>query len=281
MHTDHPPLAVAYERTARALVLRVITDLRWRDLEDERLLALAGQALPYNLRPTVAGDALAMMVSVVPVDEVETRRAKWLETEVVRAAAAVSAQRAYEMRAISFPPLSSDEIADAPAGSWGAVGEAVQWIAASKGWKPAEATSPSLRYTIPGEIDLPPLVVTVREEGVLVERPVPVLPARNAGAEVRAATVHAVLRLNATMLCARVAVRDAAALVAVVESQLPADEADEDEIECALESVRNGTRRATVVLECLRNPAVAADYAIAHDLPVATGVREPRRSPSE
>jgi hypothetical protein len=143
------------------------------------------------------------------------------------------------------------------------------------GWKWLEHDGTALRFAVPGESDLPPVAVAVDARGLHVARPLPCLPARGAAPVVRAAVAYGVLVLNTTVPAARVAVRDPDALTLAVESHLPPDGVEEDEVECMLDGVRRAAARATAVFDCIRNEAVARVFATAHNLPEPTPARQP------
>jgi hypothetical protein len=84
---------------------------------------------------------------------------------------------------------------------------------------------------------------------------------------VRRATAHAALRANASVRGARLAVRDVLALTLASEARLPAGDVDEDEAGLLVDGVRHAGRTCAAMFGCLRNPAVAAEYGAAHNLP--------------
>ena len=86
----------------------------------------------------------------------------------------------------------------------------------------------------------------------------------------RLAVAHAALVLNGHVRAARLAVRDPQALTFAVEFRV----SHEDALEDALEGVRHAAAYATGVLDCLRHPAVAREYATAHNLPAPLVERE-------
>ncbi len=239
------------ERGARATWVSCEAVLAWRAASDATLAMLLARPLPYNLRWAIGHGTLVVSAALPPLPDIEARRLTWLAAAVERAAAA-----------------EVDEVgANAEVGANTNVGaaalETVAWIADHKAWR---ASGPGC-FAIPGEPDLPP--VTAHDEGstLRVARSVPLLPARHASAVVRAATLHAALRLNGAMPFARVALDDEAALTFAVESRVPLDELDEDELDSVLEGVRYGARFAAGALACLRHHVVATEYAAAHDLP--------------
>jgi hypothetical protein len=235
------------------------TGLDWRRLGAERLLALLGRRLPYNLRYTVDGEALAVVGAVPLQGDVPSRRAPWLAAAVRAAAAGAEAPLAPPQ---ATRPGREEELLDM-----------VRWLTAGMGWRWLEHDGAALRFAVPGEPDLPPLAIVPRADHLHVERPLPLLPARDAAAAVRAAVAHGVLVLHGSVQ-ARVAVRDPAALTLAVETSLPAADLEEDEVACVLEGVRRAAARATAVLDCLRHPAVARVYATAHSLPAPAAARE-------
>jgi hypothetical protein len=236
-------------------VVTTATGVEWRGIETDRLLALLARPLPYNARYALAGEALVACGAVPLVEGVPPAREPWL-TAAVRSAAAFA----------DGPPAGSDGA--------GELLEMLRWLANGKGWKALDAVGPTLRFAIPGAHDLPPLALAAHGTGVRVERPLPLLPARDAVAQVRAAVAHAVLVLNGTPGGARIALRDPRALTIAVETDLPADGVEEDEAECVLDAVCRAAPRAAGVLECLRHPAVAHVYAIAQASPDAPPDRE-------
>ena len=233
------------------------TVLAWRSLGPGALLDLLAHSLPYNLRYTLAGEAVVLLGTVPVVHGLVERRDPWL-----RAAAAAG------------KPGASDGATPEDATDFADFMEPVRWAAGTNGWTELDGDGPTLRFAPPGQRDLPPLAVTPGAGGLRIERPLPLLPARDAAPVVRVAVAHAVLVLNG-LAHARVLVRDPRALTVSVESHLPLAGLDEDEVACVLDEVAETAPRAAGVLECVRNPAVARAYATAHNLPQSASDREP------
>src|SRR5262249_48265577 len=141
---------------------------------------------------------------------------------------------------------------DAPAGTQNGTDlmDVVRYVALGKGWNVAEDAA-ALRLSVPSTPNLPPLVVSAPSGSLFFEISLPLLPARRSGACVRSAAAHAALRLNAAMPCARVAVRDPAALMLGVQSALPPFDDSEDEVDDTLDGVHQAARHALQVFECL------------------------------
>jgi hypothetical protein len=232
------------------------------DWSADRLLSLLEKHLPYNLRPTAAGGRLAMMAAIPPMPGLDDRRRLWLTTLTLSTAAS-----------LHVPEHQSGEGRACPEGTGRERLDMVCWLAAGKGWRALGDTDAEVRLAVEGEPDYPPICVRPFGADLLIERPLPLLPLRAASARLRVASVHAALALNRRLLFARVATPDRAALTFAVENRLPAD-ADEDEAEYFLEAVRHGARHAHAVLGCLRNEAVAVEYATARNLPGRDADRE-------
>ncbi len=249
----------------RGTRVRAETGANRSDWSADRLLTLLEGHPPYNLRLSAARDTLTVLAAIPPVPGLDDRRRLWLTALALSAAAAL------------YPPdlESGDEQARADATGSEQL-EMVRWVAAGKGWRALAGTGAEVRLAIDGEPDYPPIGVRAFGDDVLIERPLPLLPARSASATMRLASAHAALALNDSMLFARIAARDAAALSFAVENRLPPD-SDEDEADYFLEAVRHGARYAHAVLGCLRNEAVAVEYAIARNLPDPNADREPHR----
>ena len=234
----------------------------WRSLDADRLLALLATSFPWDVRRAIAGERLVALATVSLLDSAGCRREPALATAVGGAAAcSTDDQQATEA---DVPPDTGELLT------------AARWLAVGKGWRPLDAEEPGLRLAVPGEHDLPPIAVRSCPAGLRIERPLPLLIARDAAPVVRLATAHAALVLNASIRAARLAVRDPATLTFAAEFILPPGEPDEDELDCALEGVRHAAAYATGVLDCLRNPAVASEYATAHHLPAPPTERELR-----
>ena len=230
------------------LALQAPASIDWPLRDADRLLALLATAWPWDVRLALAGER-PVILATLPAG-VDDRRTRWLDTVV---------------RTIATGSITNDP---PPAADTDLVLDTVRWLATGKRWQPLDAEGPGLRLAIPGEHDLPPLAVRPCPTGLRLERPLPLLPLRGAPSVVRLVAAHAALVLNGTLRAARLAIRDAGALTFAVECVLPPDDPDETELECALEGVRHAGPYAAGVLECLRNPAVATAYAIAHSLPV-------------
>jgi hypothetical protein len=235
---------VTRESTARALVLRRAAGAAWRALDTGRLLGHLAEPAPYDIRFAAAGDALVLAASLPPLPEVVAARLPWLEA------------------ALGGVPVPEHDDAD-PAPTL----EVVRWVAARRHWVSNPTADGALRLAVPGEPELPPLLVSAAGGEVLVQRPVTHLPVHDPGTAVRAATAHAALQVNARLLFARLAIPDPRGLTAAVECRLPAGEEPlEDEIETVLDAVRHGARHAAGVLDPLRHPACASEYVRAHNL---------------
>lgn len=227
------------------------------------LLALLASHPPYNLRVAAARGTLAVLAAIPPLPGLDAQRRLWLTALALSAAASLHA-----------PARETGESPARQGAASSARLEMVRWVAAGKGWGTLAGSDAELRLAIDGELDYPPIGVRPFGEDVLIERPLPLLPLRKASATIRLACAHAALALNDTMLFARVAARDPSALSFAVENRLPHD-ADEDEADYFLEAVRHGARYAHAVLACLRNEAVAVEYATARNLPDPKMDREP------
>jgi len=245
-------MTVSSERLRAGICFSQPTGVSWMSLGDDALLGLLTAHLPYNTRLAVRDGTLVVVGTIPPVEGLDGRRAGWLGEVIGAAAASVQTGAA----------LGNGS----EAASTGELLEMARWVAAGKGWTALERKDSELRFSIPGEADLPPLILSAFDGGFLVERALPLLPARRASETVRWATAHAVLKLNGRFAFSRVVVRDPAALSLTVGNRLPPD-GDEDELDYFLEAVRHDARHAMAVFECLRNDAVAVEYAIANNLP--------------
>jgi hypothetical protein len=227
----------------------------WRNRGAGELLALLAEPLPWDVRRALTGDNLIALATLPD----GSAREPWLSARVASAAAGDDP-----------PGRNGPETGDIED-----LLTTVRHLAAGKAWRLLDAEGPGLKLAIPGEHDLPPVAVVPCPTGLRVERPLPLLPVRDADPVVRVAVAHGILVLNGVVRAARVAIRDPRTLTAAVEFVLPLDEPDDEALDCALEGVRHAALHATGVIDLLRNPAVASVYAAAHNLSPAPSEREP------
>jgi hypothetical protein len=230
-----------------------------RDGSADDLLALLARPLPYTLRPVLVGSALELQ--------------SWVGTDL-----ALAADRLAWLQEIGFsfeagiPPAAL--AAAAPAEDL----DLVRSLAAARGWTITRDGEDGLRLGVAGELDEPPLAVRAYGGGLVIERPLTLLPLPGPSQAVRWATAHAALSLNGALRAARVSVRDPSALTLSVEARLPPTNLDEDEAALLLDGVRHAARHGAGIFDCLRHPAVAAEYGAAHNLPTAAVGQQPGRS---
>ena len=245
-------MTLSVERTPAAVFFRMVGFQDGRSPGSDGLLDLLARPWPHNARVALDAGTLVLLATLPAVCDPSGERAAWLKAVLVAAGSGRD----------EAPAAGTDDLADTAG-----------WIAAAKGWVVRDAEDGARRLAVPGEADMPPVVISAAPGGLLVERSVPLLPVRQAPPVVRAAFAHAICSLNRVLLFARARLHDATALTVGVESRL-APGADEDEVEHALEGVRHGARHATAVLECLRHRVVAEELAAALDLPEARELRK-------
>jgi len=215
------------------------------DASADDLLALLARPFPYTLRPALAGSALEMHGWVGADLPLAADRLAWLR-------AIGPSFEAFEPAALAAAAAAEDL-------------DLVRSLAAVRGWTISRDDENGLRLDIPGELDEPPLAVRAADGGLVVERPLTLLPLPGPSPVVRWATAHAALRLNGVLRAARVRVRDPRSLILGVEARLPPAGLDEDEAALLLDGVRHAARHGAGVFDCLRHPAVAAEYGAAHN----------------
>ncbi len=248
------------ERRSQGCFIRAPAQVAWRDVVAGARMDVLMRDYAYNARPVCAGATLEVWAALPPLAEVESRRRKWLVASVERAA-----------RALGEPSPGGD--ADAPGPPTAATGEpnagaaldAIRWMSEGKGWHARACADAALEITShePAE---PAFTARPEGQGARVELPVRFLAPSGAPACLRRAALHALLLLNARSVFARLRVVAVDPLVLRVEHQLPAEQLLEDEIEHALEGMRYAAREAAQTFDTLRHPAVAREYARAHDI---------------
>jgi hypothetical protein len=215
------------------------------DASADDLLALLARPFPYTLRAALVGSALQLH--------------GWVGADLALAADRLAWLREIGSSFEAFPPaaLATDAAAEDL--------DLVRALAVARGWAITRDGQDELRLGVPGELDEPPLSVRAADGGLVVERPLTLLPLREPSPMVRWATAHAALRLNGALRAARVRVSDPRSLTLAVETRLPPARLDEDEATLLLDGVRHAARHGVAVFDCLRHPAVAAEYGAAHN----------------
>jgi hypothetical protein len=251
------------ERRQSVLLVHAALGRRLGDESIDTLLRQLSASGPYGLRLASEGAELCWVAAIPRLPGLEERRRAALLSDALSAAAGLPA----------IAPCGG-----APATRHPDLPGACRAAAASLGWRSVPAADGAIELLGPGERVSGPVRVVQRGEALVVSCALPLLPLRITDSTIRTAITHAVLRLHAEPILARLRVAGTTPLRVISEIALPAADCDEDEIAAGLAGVRATATLAAPVLRCLSHAPAAAEYVVAHTLRPSGADREENRA---